>query len=174
VLAQLQRRPLDSLSAPSVAERAADLAEFAVRHHLTPLDGLDVLVETREVTGATRARLASALGRHEEAALITAREPSRPETARWTGTCGGNDVCRAASATIAASTEITLDVAVVQSDEIPPYVEIYVDDERLAEGPIDGARRFTMPVRAAGPHRVEVRLINPQTRNRFQRRIRLS
>lgn len=174
VLAQLQRRPLDSLSAPGVAERAADLAEFAIRHRLKPLDGLDVLVETREAAGATRARLAGALGRREEAALITAREPERPDNARWTGTCGGNDVCSAATATITASSEITLEVAAVQSDEIPPYVEIYVDDERLAEGPIDESRRFTLPVRAAGPHRVEVRLINPQTRNRFQRRIRLS
>ncbi len=174
VLAQLHRRPLDILNAPSVAERAADLADFAIRNHLTPLDGLDVLVETREVPGATRARLASALGRHEEAVLITAREPRRPETARWTGTCGGNDVCSVGSATIPASTEITLDVAVMQSDEVPPYVEIYVDDERMAEGPIDDSRRFTIPVRAAGPHRVEVRLINPQTRNRFQRRVRLS
>jgi hypothetical protein len=173
VLDQLQRRPLDASSAVSVHERGADLADFAIRNNLRPLEGLEVLVETREVPVATRARLAAALGRTKDARAIAAVEPRQTASTQWEGTCG-RDVCYSALATIAADRAITIDVAVVQNDEVPPYVEIYVDDERAAEGPVEDTRRFMMPVRSPGQHRVEVRLANPLTRNRIQRRIRLS
>jgi hypothetical protein len=62
----------------------------------------------------------------------------------------------------------------VQSDRIPPYVEIYADDARVAEGEVDKTRRFTLPL-ASGVHRIEVRLINPRIGGSgFQRRVRLS
>lgn len=174
VLDQLQRRPLDASLAASVHGQGAALAEFAMRHALRPLDGLDALVETREIPPATRARLAEALGRHDDAKLIAGQNPTQRELRQWRGTCGTNEVCSAATATIPAAREITIGVAVVQSDEVPPYVEIYVDDARVAEGPVTDARQFKVPVRTAGDHRVEVRMANPWTRNRIQRRIRLS
>ncbi len=174
VLDQLQRRPLDASNAASVHQAGSDLAEYAIRHRLGPLDGLEVLVETREVPAASRARLAEALGRTTDAKRIAVLESRQPSTERWSGTCGRNEVCYSATATIPADRQITLDVAVVQTDEIPAYIEIYVDDERMAEGPVVETRRFAVPVRTAGAHRVEVRIANPHTRNQIQRRIRLS
>ena len=173
VLDQLQRRPIDASNAAGLHEGGAELAEYAIRNNLRPLDGLEVLVETRQVPAVTRARLAEALGRSRDARAIAASEPGRPAPGEWQGTCG-RDVCNRAAATLSADKMITLDVATVQSDEIPPYLEIYIDDERVAEGPVEESRRFTMPVKSPGPHRVEVRLANPLTRNRIQRRIRLS
>lgn len=172
VLEALHRRPLEASNAAGMHERASDLAEFAIRNNLAPLDGLEVLVETREVPAPKRVRLARALGREDVAQAIGSRD--EVQRGQWTGTCGLNEVCNAATAVIPAAKEIAVHVAVVQTDEIPPYIEIYVDDERLAEGPVSDARRFTLPVKRAGDHRVEVRLANPQTRNRIQRRIRLS
>ena len=174
VLDQLQRRPLDTSVVAGVHEQGAALAEFAMRHNLRPLEGLEVLIDTREVPASTRARLAEALGRMDEAKVIAARDAGPRDSSRWRGTCATNEVCRAATATIRAAREITIGVAVVQSDEVPPYVEIYVDDARMAEGPVTDARRFKVPVRAGGDHHVEVRIANPTTRNRIQRRVRLS
>jgi hypothetical protein len=57
-----------------------------------------------------------------------------------------------------------------QSDETPPYVELYVDDALRAEGPVNDARAFTVPA-TRGLHRVELRVANPQTRNGVQRRL---
>ena len=174
VLEALKRRPLDAFTAAGVHERASELAEFAIRHGIGPLDGLDVLVETRDVPVAKRIRLARALGREDSVKLLAAQNSTGPPAGTWVGTCGTTDLCTAVTATIETADAIRLRMDVVQTDEVNPYVEIYVDDERVAEGPVDRSRTFVLPVRKAGPHHVEIRLANPQTRNRVQRRLRLS
>lgn len=172
VLEALHHQPLEASDAARVHERGADLAEFAIRNGITPLDGLEVLIETREVPAEKRARLARALGREDIARSIGAREAV--QSGQWLGTCGVNEICSVATTTMTAVKEITVDLAVVQTDEVPAYVEVYVDDERVAEGPVEDTRRFNVPVKTAGAHRVELRLANPHTRNRIQRRLRLS
>ena len=91
----------------------------------------------------------------------------------WTGTCGKNEICESAVKAIAGKT-IDLRLQNAQSDEVPPYVEIYLGNTLAAEGPVPDERRFTITAPSAGVHRVEVRLANPWTRNRIQRRVRLS
>lgn len=209
MLEELQRRPLDPPGAASEPRRANDLISFALRHGLRPLEGLEAVLETPKVPHATRARLAVALGRDQQASAIelagsrndaqwaqyyserAAFEAARGDQAmaalyvrrasiaagestakqQWTGTCGKNEVCHRPVTTIVQG-PLVLNVQNAQSDEIPPYVEIYVNDTLAAEGPIENARAFAL--NAAPKQTVEVRLVNPYTRNRIQRRVRLS
>lgn len=92
----------------------------------------------------------------------------------WTGTCGEMEVCSTARTfDYVRESGLQLTLANAQSDEIPPYIEIYVDDARLAEGEIRDTRTFTIPV-SPGLHEIEVRLVNTHMRNGAQRRVRLS
>jgi hypothetical protein len=63
-------------------------------------------------------------------------------------------------------------LSVAQSDEIAPYVELYVDDVLVNEGEVRDVK--PLEVAAGGRHRIEVRLVNRFTRNGTQRRVRLS
>jgi hypothetical protein len=88
----------------------------------------------------------------------------------WTGTCGNNEICTSAWRRHQGPLQIAL--SVVQSDEVAPYVEIYVDGVLQAEGEVKEARTFT--IGSAAGHSTEVRIVNPRTRNGIQRRLRLS
>jgi hypothetical protein len=113
-----------------------------------------------------------ALGKLADEQRYSAQLASTPRT--WEGLCGSNEVCTTASTYEWASERrmqrITL--SNTQSDEIPPYVEIYVDDARVAEGEVRDTRTFEVPL-AQGVHAIEVRLVNQRTRNGAQRRVRL-
>lgn len=200
VLEELERRPLDASNAAGTGGIAEELIAFALRHGIRPLEGLEAIIETPTIRPSVRARLAIALGRDRQAAFIelssatqnaewaryflerAAFEEARgdrrlaafyrgraalDEPAQWTGLCGGNEVCR--TATRVADRPLTIAVQNTQSDEVPPYVEIYDDDALVAEGAVEESRSFI-----AGPGRIEIHLVNPLTRNRFQRRVRLS
>jgi len=93
----------------------------------------------------------------------------------WEGLCGTDEICTTARSRdwTAARRMRTITLTPVQTDEIAPYVEIYVDDMRFAEGEVRESRTFAVPL-APGGHVVEVRLVNPRTRNGTQRRLRLS
>jgi hypothetical protein len=92
----------------------------------------------------------------------------------WLGVCGQNELCTSASTIeYAMDGNVTLDLSMTQSDAIAPYVEVYIDDARVAEGEVREARRFEVPV-TPGLHQIEVRLVNARTRNGIQRRVRLS
>lgn len=147
VLEELRRRPLAAESAPLSRDRTEALIAFATRQRI-PLDGLESLLGNELAWTAPAAR-----------------------PGEWQGLCGRNELCQSASATLTGPATLTLENA--QSDEVPPYVEIYVDDSLVAEGEIEDSRRFAILTDAA-PHRVELRLVNPLTRNRYQRRVRLS
>lgn len=87
--------------------------------------------------------------------------------AGWTGLCE-TDLCGSAYADVDGPRVITAET--VQTDDVPPWVELYVDDALVAEGALTPRRIFTIP---KGHHRVELRLANPTTRNQFRRRVRL-
>jgi hypothetical protein len=104
-------------------------------------------------------------------------EPSRTPLARyatpeWSGLCSG-EVCRMTSADVWSDSPRTLPLTlqVVQTDQISPYLEVYVDDAIVAEGEVTEQRKFEVPL-PAGMHRVEVRVVNPVTRSSAYRRLR--
>jgi hypothetical protein len=99
----------------------------------------------------------------------------------WLETCGTGELCtRAITRQYVAETKGTIrvtasriDSAGLEADPVPPYVEVYVDDALVGEGPVGEATVFEAQANA-GLHRIEVRLVNRLTRNGIQRRVRLS
>lgn len=123
---------------------------------------------------ATAERVATILGDAKAAADYRRQLDERAkEPRKWTGGCGANELCAVATRDeYIADGMLRLDLTTTQSDEIPPYVEIYIDDALRAEGAVEDARAFEIPVQP-GLHRVELRLINTHTRNGTQRRVRI-
>lgn len=154
-----------------------DRARFEARRRKASL--AEAYIARASLGGVTVPILAAA----EEVATILGRN-AQPFHAKliaqaqaphvWSGTCAANELCSTAttSAYILDGT-LSLNLSVLQSDEIPPYVEILVDDTRIAEGEIRGERTFRLRV-APGLREVTVRLVNNRTRNGIQRRVRLS
>ncbi len=60
----------------------------------------------------------------------------------------------------------------VSSDEIPPYVEVLINDVRVKEGPVRAAVQIVIPA-STELRRIAVRLMNPITRNGFSRSLRI-
>ncbi|HKO55649.1 MAG TPA: hypothetical protein VJ276_07190 [Thermoanaerobaculia bacterium] len=110
-------------------------------------------------------------GNPELAAAHEQKAAAAATAAQWEGLCG-TDVCEHAWRTVDGPQTLPLRVMTVQRDEVPPYVEVLVDDLRVAESPIETERTFDVPL-DGGTHRIEVRLINPWTRNRLRRLVRL-
>jgi hypothetical protein len=176
LLDELHRRPL--IENPNRAGVIDGIVDYALRHGLQPLDGLGVI--TREAGSAspeTRAGLARQLGLSKLAQQIEmeANDPRNVHVREsdWEGLCE-KDVCNRAWRSIEAAHGIALTVERVQSDNVPPYVEIYADDALRAEGEVDTKKDFVVPVGNAGPHRIEVVLANGTTRNLLQRRIHIA
>lgn len=168
VLEELDRRPFEPAQMRGPLEA---LTRFAIAHQVEPLKGLAPLVEQDEpLRPETRLLLARALGDAAAALRVQAIAGARAKPANdaaWTGLCEGGDLCSAAVTTQPLQ---QVRVAVAQSDEIPPYVEVYVNDTLVAEGEVRGERTFALP---AGGSRTEVRLVNRHTKNGIQRRVRL-
>lgn len=170
----LQQRPLaENPNRPVVLE---ELIDYALRHDVQPLDGLEAVTRIRgSVTEAARIRLARKLGLGKRASQIElgnfpAHPP--PEQTGWEGLCG-DEVCGRASRTMETSSpEIELTLEPSASDDVPPYVEVYADDARLAEGEVVSRKTFLLPT-GAGKHRLEIVVINPLTRNAGARRVRI-
>lgn len=129
----------------------------------------DVMVMARDVT--------LALGNEELAARYGSELQSLTQAPpRWEGTCSENELCDRAVARRFVPEDrapIRVHAEAIQTDETPPYVEIYVDDTLAAEGAVTEDRDFRI-LATSGVHRVEVRLVNRFTRNGVQRRVRLS
>ncbi|HKR63337.1 MAG TPA: hypothetical protein VJZ00_06360 [Thermoanaerobaculia bacterium] len=131
-----------------------------------------------DVSGlSTAEQIARLIGKTDDAARYHAKLLEEARAPRqWTETCSENELCeRALTTQYVPDTErmIRITANVVQSDQTPPYLEVYVDDALVNEGAVRNAAIFEMPT-TPGLHRVEVRLVNRWTRNRIQRRVRLS
>ena len=122
---------------------------------------------------AAAVEVARMLGREADERRYRAQLEVTPRV--WQGLCGPADICKAALTQEWSGDRRThrITLANAQSDETPPYVEIYVDHVRLAEGDVPETRTFEVPL-PPGAHEVEVRLVNTHTRNGIQRRVRVS
>jgi hypothetical protein len=115
---------------------------------------------------------------HGDERLVTTYRDREAFTARdvptgWTGLCGQELCTSAFREDVDHKGPLPVALSVTQTDEVPLYVEIYVDDDLVQEGEVRDDRVFQLNT-GAGLHRVEVRLVNPRTRNGIQRRARLS
>ncbi len=143
----------------------------------------DAQLKEAAAAGLTPAVLGTAL---EVATLL--RDPAAADAAHreldalasrplvWSNLCSPNELCSSGMAQryIAKTDEVlAIALSVSQSDETPPYVEIYANDALVAEGDVRDARTFTFKP-GEGLQRIEVRMVNPKTRNGVQRRLRLS
>lgn len=176
LLQELHRRPLDdNPGRPAVIDAIVD---YALRHNLEPLDGLEIITRRPEAADvATRIKLARALGLKERAAQMemASLDPRRvvPNEYEWQGLCD-KDICGRAWRVIEAGHGIALTIETVHTDEVPAYVEIYVDDALRAEGEVGPKRDFVVPAGTGGTHRIEVVLANPITRNLEPRRVHVA
>ena len=143
----LDRARFEAARNRDAAAANAYLARVALRGITLP-----ILAAARDV--------AHSLGNTKEVARLDALIAKEPRTWRDTRTH-------------VYGPKLQISLATEQSDEIPPYVEIYVDDLRRAEGEVRDERTFDIGA-TPGLHTVEVRLVNPRTRNGIQRRLRLS
>ena len=75
---------------------------------------------------------------------------------------------------VVADREIAITVKSIITDDVPPYVEVYIDRSLRAEGAVTGEQTLTAPVERAEVHEVEVRLANPVTRNNTRRKVEVS
>ena len=155
-------------------------------HEIYALTGdLDYLLRARPAGPAALrviAALAATYGRFDDYRALRAQversgEAQPPEPPKetgpksWSGTCG-EDICRSAWREIPATRSITVALKAIETDDVAPYVELYVDGARRAEGDLAKPATFTVEV-GAGQHVVEVRLVNGLTRNNVPRRIRV-
>ena len=173
LLQQLHRRPLDE--DPGRSNVIEGIVDYALRHDLGPLDGLEVLIRKEGwATAPTRLRLARKLGVSQaDLDLEMTRHPPavRPPASDWKGLCESM-VCDRAWREIASTGSILLTLAPAKMDEVPPYAEIYLDDVLVSEGEVATRRDFVLPS-LPGNHELELRLANPMTRNGSRREIRI-
>jgi len=175
LLDELHRRPLES--SPDRPNVIDGIVDYALRHHVEPLDGLEIITrKPGAASAATQIRLAMALGLNDRATQLEAasRDPRRvaPNLFEWQGLCE-KDLCARTWRMIEASHGIALTLETAQTDEVPAYVEIYVDDDLRAEGEVGSRRDFIVPV-GSGTHHIELVLTNPLTRNRSPRRVHIA
>jgi hypothetical protein len=102
---------------------------------------------------------------------LRATVAERPAVNVWTNVCGVAELC--SSVFRIHDGPLTFQASVAQSDQIPPYLEVYLDDKLVMEGEVRDGETFAVEA-APGPHRTEVRLVNRTMRNGAQRRVRLS
>jgi hypothetical protein len=93
---------------------------------------------------------------------------------RWRGLCG-EMLCTRAVAEALTTEPRTLSLAMREApnatEPLPAYVEIYVDDARVAEGEVRSAATFSAGGIGAGAHAVAIRIANPFTPQARQRRL---
>jgi hypothetical protein len=176
LLAELHQRPLSEN--PGRSEVNDAIVDYALRHDLGPLDGLEVISRTPGAASIeTRIKLSHALGLAERATQLQAasNDPRRvpPNDHEWQGLCGV-EICTRAWRVIDAERGIALTIQTAKTDDVPAYVEIYVDDILLAEGEVGPKRDFVLPIGNRGAHRIEVVLANPTTRNLAARSVHVT
>ena len=156
-LAALNEHPITE--GPIRGAEVEALIRYALDHGLQPLRGLAAVASMRgSVSNVTRYRLAKALG-------VATDAPASSEPRDTWQHLGERNTINSVSwmeRDIRGPSSIAFET--LKSDEVPPYVEIYFDERRVAEGEVTTTRAFAIPS-AAGVHRLEVILANPRTRN---------
>jgi hypothetical protein len=210
VLDELSRRPIDTLpSRTAVVDRVVD---YALRHHIEPLSGLQALVDLPgAASDPARARVALHLGdpdrasrieiaarntdpaawadydderaafarAHDDAALAKLYEAKafvgHQERQKWTGLCSEKTVCTSGSRelTVAKPHRLALSFDSEHEEVVPAYVEILLDEQRVAEGEIAKSHTFDLGTAVAGSHPIEVRVVNPFTPQAREHRLRI-
>jgi len=171
-LDELHRRPVDA--DPRRGDIVPGLIDYVVRHHLRPLDGIDFLARSPEsATELDRYRLAREIGNGRDVTdiRITATAPLRdPTPGTWNGVESDMTFRWRAWIEREVNGVQTIALATAESDDVPPYVEIYIDDALVNEGIVPAT--FALPP-ARGMHRIEIDVVNPWTRNNTPRRVRI-
>jgi len=172
-LAELHRRPLTE--DPHHGGDLDALVDYALRHGIEPLDGINSIVHMPgAATDLTRYRLAEKFGMTAAAFDIRlgAKGPLAVPRETWQRLRddGNLDVRAWIDRDFAGPSSIT--IKTTQSDEVPPWVEIYLDDARIAEGAVATTRTFAVPA-TRGVHRLDVRVANARTRNAVSRLVRI-
>jgi hypothetical protein len=176
LLDELHRRPLND--DPHRTGVIDNVIAYALRHDLGPLDGFEVITG-KPGAASIEARMALArklgLASVAHALEISTSDPRRvpPVLNDWQGLCN-RELCYTAWRMIDAEHGIAITIEPLDSDNVPAYVEIYVDDALRAEGDVGAKRDFAVPVGSAAAHRIEVALLNPLTRNRASRRVHIA
>ena len=176
LLDELHRRPLqNNPNRPNVVDGVVD---YASRHKVEPLDGLEIITRKPGAASvATQIKIAQALGLGDRAAQLemASIDPRRAEANvfEWQGLCE-KDLCTRAWRMIDAEHGVALTLETVLTDEVPAYVEIYIDDDLRAEGDVGPRRNFIVPAGNRGAHRIELVLVNPTTRNGAARRVHIA
>lgn len=155
------------------SERARHEAQQGDREGAARALKLATFKQGEPASSALTAEIYGMLGDETQAASFAKRVADAAGPEAWAGLCG-TDICGSATSfDVFGNTPRTLQLEAVQTDEIPPYVEIFVDDALVAEGAIETRRSFILAAEP-GIRELEVRLVNPKTRSGIQRRIRLS
>jgi hypothetical protein len=172
-LAELHRRPLTE--DPHRGHVLDAVVDYAPRHGLEPLDGINSIVHMRgAASDITRYRLAEKFGMNAAAfdIRIEAKAPLTEPKGAWRNLRDDGTVDKRTWIDREMAGPSSIAIERMKSDEVPPYVEIYLDDARVAEGEVPTSRTFAIPA-TKGVHRLEVRVVNPQTRNLGPRIVRV-
>jgi hypothetical protein len=182
-LSDSERKAVLETYAPALRDEMTFLRMYPLIYALTgDLDYLRRLQPHTPNRMRLLAGLAGTYGRYDqyrdmrnELERVDPQQPEIPPYGLdgWSGTCGEN-ICRSAWRAVDAEHEIEIGIKTIDTDDVSPYVEIYVDGARRAEGAVGGEQTFRVPVDVSGRHRVEVRLANPIDRNGVPRRVRIT
>jgi len=171
-LAELHRRPLTE--DPHRPAELDALVDYGLRHHLD-LDGVDSITHIAgSASDVTRYRLAEAFAMNAAAydIRLSAKEPLTVPRGTWQQLRDDGAVNARSWIDREMTGPASIAIQTVAGDEVPPYVEIYYDDARVAEGDVATSRTFAIPS-TGGLHRIEVRVANPITRNAAPRRVKV-
>ena len=93
----------------------------------------------------------------------------------WAHLCADKTICTsgAKELLVAAPHRVSLDLETEREERVPAYVEVFVDDKRVTEGEVGKARTFDLGTPSAGPHPIDVHVINPFTPQARERRLRI-
>jgi hypothetical protein len=94
---------------------------------------------------------------------------------KWAHLCGDNEICTTGDKEIivAKTHPLSLALEATREEGVPSYIELFLDERRVAEGEVAKTSTFNLGTPAAGPHPIEIRIINPFTPEARSRRLRI-
>lgn len=94
---------------------------------------------------------------------------------KWAHLCADKEICTTGDREVVVSKIHPLSLALDASREerVPAYVELFLDQRRVAEGGVAKTTTFNLGTPPAGPHPIEIRIINPFTPEARSRRLRI-